>query len=81
MPLIPELGKQRQEDLHEYKASLVCRVSSRIARVTQRNPAVKSKTKASVNFRVQTSGDNGSKCLEQKTVPVNKTTFERNSAF
>ena len=37
MPLIPALGKQRQTDLQS-KASLVYRVSSRIARATQRNP-------------------------------------------
>ena len=34
-PLIPALGKQR---ISEFEASLVYRVSSRIARATQRNP-------------------------------------------
>jgi hypothetical protein len=31
-PLIPALGRQRQSDLCEFEASLVYRVSSRIAR-------------------------------------------------
>ena len=38
MPLIPEFGRQRQMDLCEFEASLVCRASFRIARATQRNP-------------------------------------------
>ena len=39
VPLIPALGRQRQVDLCEFKASLVYRESSRTARtVTQRNP-------------------------------------------
>jgi hypothetical protein len=38
MPLVLALGRQRQEDLCEFKASLVYRASSRIARATQRNP-------------------------------------------
>ena len=38
MPLIPTLGRQRQMDLCEFKASLVYRVSFRTARATQRNP-------------------------------------------
>jgi hypothetical protein len=40
-PLIPALGKQRQSDLCDFKASLVYRVSSRTARATQRNPVLK----------------------------------------
>jgi hypothetical protein len=41
-PLIPALRKQRQEDLCEFEASLVYRVSSMTARaVTQRNPVSK----------------------------------------
>jgi hypothetical protein len=43
-PLIPALGRQRQED-HEFEASLVYRVSSRTARATQRNPVSKKKQK------------------------------------
>jgi hypothetical protein len=39
-PLIPEHGRQRQE---EYEASLVHKVSSRTARATQRNPVSKKK--------------------------------------
>ena len=56
-PLIPALLGQRQEELCEFKASLVYRVSSRTARLTQRNPiklswsktlAVKSKRLSSI---------------------------------
>ena len=42
--MIPALRRQRQEECNEFKASLVYRVSSRTARVTQRNPVSK-KTK------------------------------------
>jgi hypothetical protein len=45
MPLISALGKERQADLCEFEASLVCRVSSRTARVTERNTVSKTKTK------------------------------------
>ena len=42
MPLIPALGRQRQMDLCEFKASLVYKVSSKTARtVSQRNPVSK----------------------------------------
>jgi hypothetical protein len=41
MPLILTLGRQRQVDLCKLEASLVCRVSSRTARATQRNPVLK----------------------------------------
>jgi hypothetical protein len=41
----PALGRQRQEDLYELKASLVYRENSRIARVAQRNPVLKNRTK------------------------------------
>jgi hypothetical protein len=41
LPLIPTLGRQRQEALCEFKASLVYKSSSRIARATQRNPVSK----------------------------------------
>jgi hypothetical protein len=44
MPLIPALGSQRQEDLWEFKASLVYRASSRTARATQK-PYFKKKKK------------------------------------
>jgi hypothetical protein len=40
-PLIPALRRQRPWELSEFKASLVYRVSSRTARVTQRNPVSK----------------------------------------
>jgi len=38
MPLIPALGTQRQEDLCELKVSLICGVSAKTVRTTQRNP-------------------------------------------
>jgi hypothetical protein len=44
-PLISALGRQRQVDLCEFKASLVYRMNSRTARATQRNPVSKNKTK------------------------------------
>jgi len=37
-PLIPALRRQRQADHCEFEASLVYRMSSRIAKATQRNP-------------------------------------------
>jgi hypothetical protein len=48
-PLIPSLGRQRQQ-ISEFEASLVYKVSSRIARAIQRNPVsknqkIKTKTK------------------------------------
>jgi hypothetical protein len=39
------LGRQRQADLCEFKATLVYRVSARIAKDTQRNPSSKNKYK------------------------------------
>jgi hypothetical protein len=39
-PLIPALGRQRQE-ISEFETSLVYRVSSRTGRATQRNPVSK----------------------------------------
>ena len=42
MPLFPALGRQRQEDLSEFKAGLDYRVNSRTARtITQGNPVSK----------------------------------------
>ena len=40
-PLVPVLGRQRQEDLCDLEASLVYRVSAMIAKDTQRNPVSK----------------------------------------
>jgi hypothetical protein len=37
----PSTGRQRQENLCEFKASLVCRVSSRTARATQRKAKIR----------------------------------------
>ena len=42
-PLIPALRRQRQVDVYEFEASLVYRSSSRTARATQKNPALKKK--------------------------------------
>jgi hypothetical protein len=42
--VVPALGRQRQEDLCEFEASLVYRVSSRTARATQRNPVLNKQT-------------------------------------
>ena len=45
MTLTTALRRQRQANLCEFKANLVYRVSSRIARpVTQRNPVLRNKT-------------------------------------
>ena len=42
MPLIPALGRQRQADLSESEASLICRTNARTSRtVTQRCPVSK----------------------------------------
>ena len=42
MPLIPALRRQRQADLCEFEASLVCRVNSRTANaVVHRNPVAR----------------------------------------
>ena len=44
MPLIAALRRQRQVDLCEFKANLVCRMSSRTAwAITQRNLVSKKK--------------------------------------
>jgi hypothetical protein len=42
---MPALGKQRQADLCEFKASLVYRLSFRTAGATQRNPVSKNREK------------------------------------
>jgi hypothetical protein len=45
-PLIPVLRRQRRgRQISEFEANLVYRMSSRIARVTQRNPDSKNQTK------------------------------------
>jgi hypothetical protein len=43
MPLIPAHGRQRQANLCEFQASLVCRARSSTASVTHRNSASKKK--------------------------------------
>ena len=44
MPFNPALGRQSQADLCEFEVSLAYRVSSRTARVTQRNPVLETNT-------------------------------------
>lgn len=39
--MLPELGRQRQENLYEFKVNLVFIKSSRTARVSQRDPVSK----------------------------------------
>lgn len=66
MPSVPALKRQGQGDLHEFKASLVYKTSSRTAqgaRVTQRNPIKKKKKELFVNssrLEVSTSSVNDS---------------------
>ena len=43
MPLITSLKRQRREELCEFEARLVYRVSSRTAKATQRSPVLKKK--------------------------------------
>jgi hypothetical protein len=45
VPLAPARGRHRQVNVCEFKAKLVYRVSSRIARVAQRDPVLKSQAK------------------------------------
>jgi hypothetical protein len=40
MPSIPALSRQKKQEVSKFKASLVCRGSSRTARVTKRNPVL-----------------------------------------
>ena len=54
-PLLPALGRQRQEDLCELEASLVYKESSRTARVTQENP-VSQKGQGIKNFKISWGG-------------------------
>ena len=52
MPLIPALGRQRQAELCEFKASLVYRASSRTgSKATQRNPISKNPKEKSQIYR------------------------------
>ena len=57
MPLIPALGRQRQEDFCEFEPSLVYKMSSSISiAVTQRNPdSKKKKIKRGVGSQVKGS--------------------------
>jgi hypothetical protein len=53
MPLIPALRRQRQEDLYEFEASLVYRVSARTARTTQRNLSRKTSKNKNKNKKLE----------------------------
>ena len=53
MPLIPALRRQRQEDLCEFEAKLIYRVSSRTARATYRE-TLSRKTKTQNKPRMTT---------------------------
>ena len=59
-PFIPALGRQRHVDLSEFKASLVYRVSSSIARATQSNPV----------FFVLKNQKNQTKTNQQKSLKI-----------
>ena len=62
-PLIPALGKQRQADLGEFLASLIYRMSSRTARVTQSNTCLwKTREK---NTKDINSSEHTFQCLSQ----------------
>ena len=53
--MVPALGRLRQV-ISEFEASLVCRVSSRTARATQRNPVSEEQTnKQNNNTKEQTN--------------------------
>jgi hypothetical protein len=53
MPSIPAPRRQKQVDVSEFKASMIYRAYSRIARVTQRNCLEKNlKTKVCQKFKV-----------------------------
>jgi hypothetical protein len=55
-PLIPELGRQRQADLCEFKVSQVYKARARIAKAisTQRNPFSKKKKQKKKNKKKKT---------------------------
>ena len=50
-PLSPMLGRHRQADLYEFKASLVYRESSRTVRPTRRDPVSENKQASNKNQR------------------------------
>ena len=50
MPLISALRRQRQEDLCEFKASLVYTMSSRTARATERDSFKKTEREERENY-------------------------------
>ena len=52
MPLTSALGRQRHEDLCEFEASLIYKVSSKTARATQRHCLKKKKKKTLILIQV-----------------------------
>jgi hypothetical protein len=64
-------GRQKQVDLFEFEGSLVCRVNSRTARATQRNPVLEKKEKKKNNKegereRGEGRGERGEREREEK---------------
>ena len=54
-PLVPALGRQKQEDLCGFKTSLAYRASSRTARATQRNSVFKKTKQNKTGHKMNTS--------------------------
>jgi hypothetical protein len=75
MPLNPALARQRQVDLSEFKASVVCRVSSRTARATQRNPILTKQNRTEQNRTEQNRTEQNR--TEQNRTKQNKTEQNR----
>lgn len=53
MPLILALGRQRQEELCKFEASLVNIASSRTARAIQKNPVSENQTKPNQTNKIE----------------------------
>jgi hypothetical protein len=60
-PLIPALGRQKQEDLYEFEASPVYRISSRTARATQREAVSKQQQQQQPKPRLKPTQTNKTK--------------------
>jgi len=48
MPLIPEFGRERQEDFYEFEASLVYEVNSKTVKATHKTLSRKTKNKPQI---------------------------------
>jgi hypothetical protein len=59
VPLVLALGRQKQTDLHEFKVSLIYKVSSRTDRATQGNAISKNKTNKQQTKGLKCSGWRG----------------------